>query len=218
MKAIKGLAELQHVLATEDSRWQQMIYEKTGVIVLFSHQNVILFSNCGYIDLDYDAEYSYISGVDSTIYCEINSIKDMISYVLAMDSYHEYLVDESFGHFSKAELFWAIYERILLQEENLKHSDGTHEQEWGLLSIHRYKEHVELKMALIACDNADIWLDISEQTTIDEVLISLVAELNKETEYQDWLPIQRVFEASFSVPRNYDTLMSKHLLVVHSHG
>lgn len=202
MKAIKNIETLIERLTLEDKDWQRIIYDKTGVLLLAS---LNLVSNCGYISLDADSEYSYSSGVDTTAYCEINSIDEAISYIKTMESYSDRLLDVSYGRFTKSELFWGIFERILLRPENFSASE---EQEWGLYSIGSYKEHVELHMALIPCDAADIWLDISKETTIDAALTMLVSQLNVETDYHDWLTPQKVFEGTYSVPNTYEELMA----------
>lgn len=168
-------------------------------------ESLNLVSNCGYISLDADSEYSYSSAIDTTEYCEINSIDEVISYIKEMESYSALLVDQSFGKFTKSDLFWGIYERILLQNDNMDES----EQYWGLYSIGQYNGNIELHMALIPCSPADIWLNITVDTSLDEALEMLVAELNVEVEYQEWLPMQKVFSADYSVPKTYDEIKGK---------
>lgn len=203
MKAIKNIETLIERLSLIDRDWQRIIYDKTGAILL---ESLNLVSNCGYISLDADSEYSFSLGMDTTEYCEINSIDEVVSYIKAMESYSDRLLDVSYGSFAKSELFWGIFERILLRPENFSDSE---EQEWGLYNIGTCKEHVELHMALIPCDAADIWLDISEKTTIDDALMKLVSQLNVEADYHDWLPTQNVFERVYSVPNTYEALKAK---------
>lgn len=202
MKAIKNIETLVERLSLIDKDWQKIIYDKTGAILL---ESLNLVSNCGYISLDADSEYSYSSAIDTTEYCEINSIDEVISYIKEMESYSALLVDQSFGKFTKSDLFWGIYERILLQNDNMDES----EQYWGLYSIGQYNGNIELHMALIPCSPADIWLNITVDTSLDEALEMLVAELNVEVEYQEWLPMQKVFSTDYSVPKTYDEIKGK---------
>lgn len=202
MKAIKNIDSLVSRMASINNQWQRIVFDSTGVILL---ENLTLFGNCGYISLDQDSDYSYVSGVDTTEYCEINTVAELVSYIKEMESYSALLVDQSFGKFTKSELFWGIYEWILLQYDNMNES----EQYWGLYNIGQYKENVELHMALIPCSPADIWLNITEDTTLDEALEMLVAELNVEVEYNDWIPMQKVFKGNYNVPKTYDEILEK---------
>ena len=55
-----------------------------------------------------------------------------------MESYQDYLKDVSLGEFTKTELFWAIYSKVITAEENVRRIDGTTEQDWGLYRIGEY--------------------------------------------------------------------------------
>ena len=186
MKAILNLDELPRVLSEEDPFWQEKLDASTGVIPVLKHGT--LFSNCGYIDIDSDAEYCYVSGEDRTEYCEINSISEFVEYILQMESYQEFLVDVPLGQFTKADLFWAVYSTIINPVENRLDADSTNAAEWGLYSIHFYQEHLELNMAVIACSPADLWIDIDEETELPEALNRIVEQMNIEN-----LPKQKVF-------------------------
>lgn len=203
MKPIKNIENLIQRLSSNDNSWQRTIYEATGVILT---ESLYLFSNCGCISLNIDFEYHYVSGVDTTEYCEVNSIEDIIAYIKEMESYSDFLIDVSYGNFTKSSLFWGIYERILLRHEN---HDEAGEQYWGLYSISKYEEHTELHMALIPCCSAEIWTDISTETTINDVLAELVSVINVEADNRDWLPVQKVFDVNYAVPNTYDELKAK---------
>lgn len=84
MKVIKDYDSLAQRMSCINSDWQKYVYDATGAIPL---ESLYLVSNCGYISLDQDSEYSYSSGVDTSKYCEINSIEELISYIKEMDSY-----------------------------------------------------------------------------------------------------------------------------------
>ena len=71
MKAIKNIDCLDHTLNPE---WQQIVYDQIGVIIILRKGCGTLFNDCGYIDLDRNAEYSSKDGVNCTDYCEIHSI------------------------------------------------------------------------------------------------------------------------------------------------
>lgn len=202
MKAIKNLDTLIERLSLLDKDWQRSIYDKTGVILT---EKLDLVSNCGCISLDEESDYSYSSGVDTTEYCEINSIDDTVSYIKAMESYSDILQDVSYGKFTKSEFYWGILERILLRPDNFS-DEG---QEWGLYNIGLFEEQVVVCMALIACDSIDLYFDFSEETTLDDALMMLVAELNEEVEYSDWLPLQKIFDIKYSVPNTYEELKAK---------
>lgn len=203
MKAILNMDKLLNTLSEEDPLWQEKIYARTGVIPVFKCG--ALFSNCGYIDLDRDAEYCYVSGEDRTEYCEINSISEFVEYILEMESYQEFLVDVSLGRFTKADLFWAVYSTIINPVENRLHADGSIDAEWGLYSIRFCQEHLELNMAVIACGPADLWIDIDEETELPEALNHIVEQMNMED-----LPKQKVFmEYLQKKPTTFEELKKK---------
>lgn len=198
MKAIKNYKELKQLLETENSNWQEIIYDQTGTIVLFSNNDATLISNCGYIDLDADAEYRSVSGENRTEYCVIGSIIELVDYILQMESYQKYLVDVSLGKFKKSELFWAVYSQVITAEENMRRNDGSTEQDWGLYRIGEYyyrtkdEEEITLEMALIAFDSCEIWLPKNDNLTLNDYLDLLVVELNSTTETIEEIPVYRV--------------------------
>ena len=204
MKAIKNTDCLEHILKIENLEWQRIVYDQTGVIVIFQKGYGTLISNCGYIDLDRDAEYCYKNGIDCTKYCEIKSIDELINYIRGMESYAEFLCDISYGKFTKSELFWAIYARIICPEDNQKRPDGTVYQDWGLYSIGSYKEYIDLNMALVDYDSGGFWLDVSAETQLNEVLNQLVQDMCKVTEDIEGIPQYTVKEnICFDVPNSY---------------
>ena len=170
MKAIGNIQDLVDILSTEDTDWQKTIYNKTGVLVLINKHGGVLLSNCGYVDLDVDAEYRSLHGKDVTQYTVIKSIQDLIEYILEMDSYHNYLVDIPLGQFTKSELFWSVQNQIILADGNQRRSDGTVYQDWGLYRISVYnrpippfseqkeEEMIVLDMALVDYDSTEIWI------------------------------------------------------------
>lgn len=202
MKAIKNIDTLIERLSLLDKDWQRSIYDKTGVILT---EKLNLVSNCGYVSLDEDSEYSSSLGVDTTKYCEVNSIDDIVSYIKAMESYSDLLQDVSYGKFTKSEFFWAILERVLFRPEN--YSDEG--REWALCCIKRYEEEVVVCMSLIVCDSFDLYFNFSKETTLDDALMMLVSELNEEVEDNDWPPLQKIFDVKYSVPNTYEELKAK---------
>lgn len=195
MKAILNIDNLISILGAEDPAWQEKVYAQTGVIPVFHSRNksAVLFSSCGYIDIDRDAEHHYVSGEDQTEYCEINSISNLVEYILQMESYQEFLVDVSLGQFTKADLFWAVYSTIINPVENQLHKDGSVYSEWELCSMHFYQEHLELNMAVINYDQADIWVDHDEKRSLQEILELIAKEMNRCTEDAEDIPQQRVY-------------------------
>ena len=168
MKGIRNINRLSVLLERENAAWQRVIYENTDTMPLFSDKYVLLVSNCGYIDLDNDAEYTYSRGNDLTEYCDIESINDLIAYIKEMESYRKYLIDRSFGRFSKSDLFWAVFCRILHYSENLKCNSGSTYPAWHLSSIHEDEGRIVLDMALVDYDSIEMSLNIEADTTLDD--------------------------------------------------
>ena len=210
MKAIKNIDCLEHTLYTENPEWQQNIYDQTGVIVLLRKGYGTLFNNCGYIDLDRDAEYCSKNGVDCTEYCEIKSIEELINYIKSMESYNEFLCDTSYGKFTKSELFWAIYARIISPLDNQRRPDGSIYQDWSLFSIGSYQKHIDLYMALVDYDSREFRLDISPETELNEALTQLALDMCHITEAANEVPQYTVCKnANFVVPNRYEELKAQ---------
>lgn len=213
MKAIKNIESLPGLLLTEDPYWQAKIYEQTGVIAVLHGQDSVLLSNCGYIDLDTDAVYRYVKGEDLTDYCTINSVKEFADYILRMESYQERLANKSLGRFSKAELFSAVYAKIIGAEENLRRSDGTSHKDWSLSGIssyyyeHKNESEIVLHMSLIEYDSAEIWIPEDENRELRDFLELLVKELNSTTNDIEDIPEYCVWqEKSVHIPQTYNEL------------
>lgn len=213
MKAINNIKTLKDTLEAENKAWQKKVFAETGVIVVFSENGPILWSSCGYIDLDNDAEYRSVNGVDTTEYCEISSTKDLIAYIKAMEGYAEYLVDYPLGLFNKSDLFWAVYACIICPKENQCRSDGTVFQDWWLYRISRvrhYQEKVSLEMALVEYDCCEFWLDINPSTSLQDALVSLSQQMCACTEDIINVPQYKVFlETPLVVPRSFEELSAQ---------
>ena len=194
MKAIKNINSLIGILNGEDAEWQKTIYAETGVLMLINKHGGVLLSNCGYIDLDVDAEYRYLHGKDVTQYTVIKSIQELIKYILEMDSYHNYLIDKSLGQFTKSELFWSVQNQIILADENQRRTDGTVYQDWGLYRISTYnhsippfgekkeEEMIVLDMALVDYDSTEIWIPRGLELELPDALRIVTNEMNLITE------------------------------------
>ncbi len=210
MKAIKNIKTLKDTLEIESNTWQEEIFAETGAIVVFSKNGPILWSSCGYIDLDYDAEYRYVNGLDATEYCEISSIEGLIAYIKDMEGYAEYLVDYSFGQFNKSDLFWAVYACIICQEKNQKHNDGTYYPDWSLFRIGQYQNHVTLEMALNEYDCCEFELDITPDTSLETALVSLSEQMRDCTEDIEEVPQYKAFcNIAFAVPSSFQELSAQ---------
>lgn len=206
MKAIRNINHLSALLERENATWQRLIYENTNTIPIFSDKYTLLVSNCGYIDLDSDAEYTYGKGNDLTEYCDIESISDLSAYIKEMESYRKYLIDRSFGQFSKSDLFWAVFCRILHYSENLKSNSGSTYQAWHLSSIHEDEGKIVLDMALVDYDSIEISLNIEADTTLDDALEVLVTEINQINATVDELSKYSIDHIAAQVPHTYDEL------------
>lgn len=207
MKAIRSTTVLKEILSSQDKNWQEIIYNETGVLLLFLESGPILFSNCGYIDLDTDAEYLGVNGEDKTEYCSISSIGEMTDYILRMPSYKKFLEDYSYGKFSKSELFWGIYSRIISAPQNLALSENPGNIVYGLYSIGEYEGKIDLYMAAVEYDAMNIWLPIDPNLSLNDVLDILVKELNETSEDLGEPLYDNHIENEVSVPSSYSDLL-----------
>lgn len=207
MKAIKNdFLELQKVLASNDVNWQRIIYDRLGVLLLLK-KTPILFSNCGYIDLDFDVEYRYVSGVDKTEYIEIHSIEDMIEYISNMPSYYKYLKDVAYDKYTKSELFWAICSRVIYAPQNLELSLPVENVLYGLNTISEYNGELELDISVVDRDTGIISLPLG--LTLNETLNLLVKQLNDcAIELGEPIYANRT-ENNVCVPSSYDDVLKK---------
>jgi hypothetical protein len=208
MKQIKNIDKLTDLLSNQDINWQELIYNKTGIILLPIKSGPLLFSNCGYIDLSIDVGYEIVKGEDKTEYIYISSIEEMIEYILEMPSYKEYLVDCSYGRFSKSELFWGIYSRVISAPQNLALSKFPGDTVYGLYTIGCHEQYVDLDMAAIAYNAMSIWLTVDQNTTLNEALDELVVQLNdvaKDTGEPMYINCR---ENQVIVPSTYDDMIA----------
>ena len=209
MKAIKSINELQSAFSSQNSRWQEIIYDETGALLLFLKSGPALFSNCGYIDLDIDAEYIGINDGDKTEYCSITSIGEMTDYILKMPSYKDYLVDCTYGKFSKSELFWGIYARVINAHQNLALSRVPGNTVYGLYTIRTHQNEIELNMAVVEYDMVCYGLPLNKNLSLDEMLGMLVEQMN-ETAMDLGEPIyENRKENPVVVPASYEELLKK---------
>lgn len=79
-------------------------------------------------------------------------------------------------------------------------------QIWALFSIGKDEQHVDLDIFDVLGGHGSIWLDITEETTLDDALVMFVAQLNENADVQDWIPYQNIFEVKYSVPNTYEEL------------
>jgi hypothetical protein len=180
MKVINNVADIPKLLSKENIFWQKVVYEETGVIPILqkNQQNMVLYSDCGYIELNDDSESYIVNKIDITEYCEIKTIQELISYILKMESYQKYLCDTPLGMFSKAQLFWGVWSTLINASENQMRKDGSQRQDWVLFQIHAYNECLNLHFALIEYDDVYIEVNASESITLEEALTKVVYEMN----------------------------------------
>lgn len=212
MKAIKNLKILVEQLEQVDPHWRRAVYERTGVIPII-HKNraeITLFGACGYIDLLDDATFSYSNGIDLTEYCDINTVDELINYILEMDSYQKVLKDCSLGQFTKAELFWAVWSTLIMPIENQRRADGTCNQDWGLFQIEIYRGHIDLHLLLVDYNDGSVWLDYDVNQSLNEALEQIATKMNEITADIEEIPTYRVmFHKLKAPPETYDQLQRK---------
>lgn len=212
MKAIKNITSLPLLLSKEDPCWQKRVYDSTKVIpvVRKNTNDITLFSACGYIDLDNDAKYSYSKGKDLTEYCEINTIGALVDYILAMESYQDYLLDIPLGQFTKAELFWGIWSTLISPKSNQQRTDGSCTQDWGLYQIQLYQNHIDLHLLLVEYNDGSIWIDHIPNMALVDALEKVAFEMNSATADMNEIPVYRVMiDALQPPPSTYEQLWSK---------
>lgn len=120
-----------------------------------------------------------------------------------MESYNEFLCDISYGKFTKSELFWAIYARIICPLDNQRRPNGSLYQDWDLFAIGSYQEHVDLYMALVDYDSYEFWLDVSPDTQFNDTLAQLSLDMCHITEDVEEVP-------QYTVPENIDFIVPDH--------
>lgn len=189
----KNIKELCRLISKDE--WQKSVYSATGVIPVLSSGSIPLVSNCGFIELDSDAEYRYRKGEDLTEYCMVNSPEDLIHYISKMESYHKYLFDQPLGSYTKSELFWAVKERILRFYED-----------WELDRIRATKDEITLEMGLSGYDSTDI--DVPLGMNLNQTLSSVVEKMNFLIDGLNDIPLCRVHDRRFSVPRRFEELIA----------
>ena len=203
MEGIENIKELERIFTQENPNWEQEVYDATGVI--FLPKAGILFSNCGYINLDNDVDYHF-SGVDLTATIKINCIDDFISYILAMPSYYMYLKDVEIGPCMKAELFWALHEQIICAPQNLKLTDGT--LVYGVYTISEYNDEIEIDGAVVE-QNAACFGVKKTVDTIKDILMGYLEQINENALLAN-APLYKLYSQNIvSVPRTYEELMKK---------
>lgn len=219
MNAIINESDLCRILYAENPAWQKEVFEKTGVYVHFNIHGGILLSECGYIHLDEDVDYNSTNGEDKTVYVSITSVEGLINYIREMESYHKCLLNESFGLFTKAELFWATQLQIILAKQNQKRPDGSLYQDWGLYRIYtadrpchpfsecNVKKTIVLDMALVDYDSTEIWIPQSENLKLPHVLKQVIVQMNQMTDNIDDLPKYSVHpERQVIIPVTYEEI------------
>ena len=155
MKAIENIGCLEEKLSAENPLWQRIVFEKTGVIVLPKGQeqhNWILVSACGYADLGDDID-------SGNGFCTVEAINDLITYIESMDAYNCALKNIKIYNYYKADLFWAIYKRILSvnsyrETEQFDYPDGN--QVFGMRAIWGLKGS-----DWHGTRDGDLWFDMS---------------------------------------------------------
>lgn len=209
MKTIKNKDRLESILTNESPEWQKTVYNETGVIAHFYNSgkgdlHIDLLSPCGYIDAETDA-------FNSAGYCEISSISGFIDNILRSKSYSKYLKDVSLGAFSKAQLFWNVYSRILRAEENIKNKSDSF-----ILSsiscnddvpIHHLEEEICLSIKYAGADELHCYINKSDCCSIDCALMLILNEIRAICDDIDFIQSYKVYsEYRITPPQTYNEL------------
>ena len=130
-----------------------------------------------------------------------------------MESYHDFLVDESFGTFTKAELYWNVYDRIFLADENQTEVDGAKHRDGELYCIGSYmcprtnEEKIGLSTALIDYDAVEIEIPKCKQMELNDALEMVAKKMNYITSGNDELPDYKVSQnKTVLVPKTFAEL------------
>lgn len=203
---MKELQELIPILEATSDNWEPQLYDKTGTILDPHYGHLI--SKCGYIDLFFTGEPKAVgfgSDCDILHIDKIKSLDDFVDFILNSESYREYLVDESFGAFTKSELFWAFHAKVADAEENRSRPDGFTREDWHIERIGAYSPSsplISIYLDLIDYCDVDAVADISG--SLDNSLDNLVESLNLTVEDDDYFPQYRVWnEKTFHVPNSF---------------
>lgn len=98
------MATLIKNLEAENSNWQQVIYDATGILVSYISRGknkwIQLISNCGYVDLDWIGDEE--NGTDPT------GISEMIDYLSQEDDQLDLLRDAQVNDYKKSDIFWGL--------------------------------------------------------------------------------------------------------------
>lgn len=217
MKAITNIGCLEKMLIAEDPSWQRMVFEKTGVIVLPGGQKQYhwdLVSSCGYADLGDD--------VDSNDgFCVLESIDDLIEYIMSMDAFNCALKNIKINDFYKADLFWAICERILFLNSyqdttNNTYPDGNQvfgmRAIWGPTGSDRQgvcDGHLWFDMSACGADAlSGIYVEVTDAVSLSRI-IDLVAEQLEC--YEDILEGAKLLyhrDDDYSTPITYEEVLA----------
>ena len=159
------------IFEKEDENWQQLVYEETGVVVVYTTERdgIYWVSNCG----------SCYGGLGDECH-DIKTIHDYIAYIRDSYEYQTYLEDVSYGSFTKKELFWGIQNQIIHVKENQMKKDGTCYQDWELDVIHTEYwggEVIALNMPILEYNTGEIW--IRGGNSLADALEETVNEMNK---------------------------------------
>lgn len=104
------MATLIKNLEAENSNWQQVIYDATGILVSYISRGknkwIQLISNCGYVDLDWIGDEE--NGTDPT------GISEMIDYLSQEDDQLDLLRDAQVNDYKKSDIFWGLYDCVIL--------------------------------------------------------------------------------------------------------
>lgn len=170
---------------------------------------------------NYDLETYDISNV--------RNLDDLIESIRQMHCYRQYLQDQNLGKFSKSDLYYGIWNRIFLADINYSRIDPNFGYEYDpqFFTVD-YDDSTRIYHVAITYEfgqriyNAydsygfsKFYLQIREDTTLDDALKEVCDKLNKYKE-ELWSDNDKVLcyetapAADFKVPETYEELLTWH--------
>ena len=232
----------------EHPDWQKTIFEKTGVLVKIDYYAVSFETTCAFIvferyqkeeldeDLELDCthplccqcvEYKYRYDQETYDISNVRSLDDLIESIKLMYCYQQYLQDHTLGKFSKSDLYYGIWNRILRADLNFSRIDpytgyvydpqfitADYDDTNGVYDVSiTYEFGQRIYGAFDTYGFSEFYLHIQENTTLDDALKEVCKKLNEEKESL-WANNDKVIyyelapATDYKIPETYEELLA----------